>query len=831
MPRAPVVSFLLFAACATDAPDPDRFTGLSATVELRRDDFGVMHVEGRTARDALYGAGYAQAVDRLWQMDMARRRALARRAEVMPDRADDDALVRHFDFAGLGRANAERMRVEHPETHALVVAWVAGVNARVREVRDGRAPRPYGFELLDYDPEEWSVADPYSVAKLILFNNAGQLEYDLLGTLLERLAPTFAEAIPIFASFDGATTALPPEERPAIGAARARPRAIHPSPPTLPPDFEARMADFSERMRELRPGASNNWAIAGRHSADGRPLIAGDPHQPLQSPSVFQMQHVRSADGALDVIGWSFVGTPFVQLGHNRHVVWTATTTYPDWMDLVEVRLIPESAGGPAIELAGETHPIVSREETIVVRGGESQQVVVREVPGVGLLLPRDFSPLPITRGTNQLLFRWTGFVPTVEAHAFFLLDVARSVDDVEAAVDQMELGAFNFIAADARDISYRSRARVPDRGAPGTFPPSWVMVDGRDPASAWTGAFLPPERLPASRGGERGWVATANNDPFGFTHDGAIEGDAWYYGVWYDPGTRAARLEAELERLVERGGLTLDDLEALQTDTRSMFAERFLPALFAASDALDADPSLAPFRARDDLAGLVERLRAWDLRMDRASPEALVFHAWVYRVVEATIGDELGLLFDALLEASTVYVLKFALLAIEEAPELVEGGVNAALYRALDGAAAWLVERFGGLEPERYAWGEFHGNVFTNVAGGAFDRGWYATDGSDGTVNVSDGAALRRSGAVARVEADAGAIYRMVAGFREDGKPEARVSFAMGQSAEPTSPYWENNHPAWLEGVYAPLAFDEGEIEARTVERFTLDERGIAPR
>jgi penicillin amidase len=821
---------VLLAATAlscTPGPDPDRFEGLSADVRIRRDDFGLQHIEGATARDAMYGAGYAQAVDRLWQMDMARRRALGRRAEVLPDRAADDALLRHFDFAGMGRANAERMRREHPETHALIVAWLAGVNARIREVRDGRAPLPYGFSLLDYRPEEWSIEDPYAIAKLILFNNAGQLEYDLLGTILERFVPEFGSAIPILASFDGAGT-LPPEELPPAGTTERRAsEAQRTPPPPLPPDAAERLARFAERVRELRPGASNNWAVDGRHTANGRPLIAGDPHQPLQSPTVFYMQHLRSDDGELDVAGFSFVGTPFIQLGHNRHVVWTATTTYPDWADLVEARYVDDRA---AIEIGGERHTLVRREEVVQVRDGESRTVVIESVPGLGVILPTDFAPLPITRGSNPLFFRWTGFVPTIEADAFFELDKARSIEEFEAAVDRMEIGAFNFVAADAEGIAYRSRPLVPDRGAPGTFPRSWVLIDGVDPASRWTGAYLPPERLPTSRGGARGWIATANNDPFGFMDDGSIDGDAFYYGVWHDPGTRAARIDVELARLVDRGSITPADFEMLQMDTYSMFAERFLPALFDAADALATDPALEAYRERTDLAALIERLRAWDRRMDRDSSDALVFHAWVYYVMQATIGDDLSVLLRPILDASTVYVLKFALFAIERAPRLVTGGVPAALYGSLDRTAQWLTTRFGGIEAERYTWADFHGNLFTNVAGGEFDRGWYATDGGDGTVNVSDGPFFRGDDPAMRVEADSGAIYRMVAGFRDDGMPEARVTFAVGHSAEPDSPYWENTHARWIDGEYVPLAFDEADIEARTVERFVLDESGLRP-
>lgn len=816
---------LALLACTGDSADPNVFRGLSEPAQIRRDDFGVVHVTGATAADVYYASGYAQATDRLFQMDQMRRRAYGRRAEVLPDRVGDDLLIRHFDMRRLGTEAAERVRTEHPETHRLVVAWVAGVNARIDEILEGRAPLPYGFQLFDYAPERWDTIDPYAVGKLILFNNANQLEFDLLATLLESFAGELADAVPIFAPF-GESFTLPPEERPATGDVRTT-RAAQRLPIALPPDARERLARFSERMRDLRPGASNNWAIDGRHTRDGRPLIAGDPHQPLASPAVFHMQHLRSDDGALDVAGFAFVGTPAVQLGHNRHVAWTATTTYPDWMDLVEVRVSTE--GGLAIELAGTRHPAVARTEVVTVRDDAAQEVEVIEVPGVGIVLPEDFSPLPITRPGRRILFRWTGLKPTIEAHAFHALDTARNLDEAHAAIDAMELGAFNFVVADASGLSYRSRPLVPDRGTPGSTPRSWVLIDGEDTNAAWSGTFLDGARLPTSSGGERGWIATANNDPFGFTRDGSVEGDAWYYGVWYDPGTRGARLDAELARLAERGDVTPEDFVALQRDTYSMFAERFLPLLFDAADTLDSDDALAEFRERDDLAQLVDRLRGWDRRMDRDSAEAVIFQAWVYFAVQDAIGDELGLLFQPLLDASTVFVLKFGLQAFETAPQLLDGGVAPTTYRALDRAAAFLVERFGAIDAE-YAWRDLHGTYLSHL-GGRFDRGWQPTQGADGTIDVSDATFLRDGEPVERVTSSDGAVYRMVASFREDGLPVARVTFVPGHSEDPDSPWWNNTYERWAEGEYEPLAFEEADVEARTVERFELTREGLVGR
>jgi penicillin G amidase len=812
-----VVAMLASSACSDAAPK-DVFPGLTESVTVRRDDFGMVHVEGANAADTYYGSGYVQTTDRLYQMELMRRRAYGRRAEVFPQHASDDVLMRHFNFPALGEATAELTRRDYPATHALFVAWTAGVNRRIDQILEGELEAPEEFASHDFLPERWRVEDAYIVATLIMFNNANQIEYDLLATLLTRFAPGFLEAVPFLKPLKPAFC-LAPDERPAHGEGEFSPLASGEDPDELPADLSRRLQDFSARMAPFRPGASNNWAVDGRHTENGRPMIAGDPHQPLQAPSLFYAQHLRSRDGALDVAGFSFVGTPTVQLGHNRHIAWTATTTYPDWMDLVSARV-----EGQEIIVGSERHRLAVREERVVVRGGVDEVVTIYDVPSLGVVLPGEVSPLPITTTGRLLFFRWVGFEPSTAAQGFHALETARDLDEFAEAVDTLDLGAFNFIAADADGIRYRSSPKVPDRGTPGTFPPGYLLIDGDDPNAAWTGEMLPLDVLPRSDGGARGFVATANNDPFGFTADGLIDAaDAFYFGVWFDPGTRGARIERELTRMTTEGGITLADFEALQTDTVSLTAERLLPVLFAAADALEADPALEPHRDDVDLAALVELLREWDLRMDAHSPEALVFQSWVYELARETVADDLSFFFGALLDASTVHVLKFAALAIEEAPELVEGGANVAAYVALARTRDYLDEHHGGVGGA-FVWGDLHGRAFTPLSGEAHERAWYPSGGGDGTVDVANGSFLSGDSPVARIDATSGALYRLVASFDESGLPRARASFASGPPHGSARPYPEATFDAWLQGQYIDLAFTEDEIAARTVESFEID-------
>ncbi|MCZ7687568.1 MAG: penicillin acylase family protein [Sandaracinaceae bacterium] len=238
---------------------------LEAEVEIIRDSLGVVHIRAESDEDLFYASGYMQAVDRLFQMDLTRRRALGRRAEVLgPSYVDDDTIVRVVGIERWAREAARELRAERPDDYRLMVAWTAGVNARIEEVRSGAAPLPYGFgeDELDYLPERWEPTDGFAVGKLILWGNANQLEFDLLATIIRDFSPEAFARVPLMRPIQDAYV-LPPEELPAGGTTSApivsAPREL----PELPPDAARRL---SARLFDLVPAptaayASNNWAM------------------------------------------------------------------------------------------------------------------------------------------------------------------------------------------------------------------------------------------------------------------------------------------------------------------------------------------------------------------------------------------------------------------------------------------------------------------------------------------------------------------------------------------------------------------------------------------
>jgi penicillin amidase len=479
------------------------------------------------------------------------------------------------------------------------------------------------------------------------------------------------------------------------------------------------------------------------------------------------------------------------------------------------------------VTIGGKSVPIVIREEKVRIRKsgspagvGSDVEYEISDVPGFGVLLPNDIAPLTVAKSGSALLLRWTGFDITGPSR-LTALNRSRTRDDFDSAVAVQTGLNFNMVAADAEGITYRVGVDVPVRDAAKHEP--WHVMDGTDPSSLWTGELLSRDQLPHARAEERGWIATANNDPFGFTQDGRLDDDPWYYGAFFDPGWRAKRLHDELARLVSEGGVKLAELQALQLDVHDNLADDLLPLL-------DEAWANAGAEYHDDprLVTLMEVLSIWDRRLTRDSAAALVFTAFAHFVAENTLADDLSLLYEPVLELEKIYAFKFALQALRgdfpAASEVTQGGRDAILLSALERTATEVLEpRFGGVDPELYGYGDLHVTSFADALGPGFDWGEVATDGGECTVNVSPHAWLDGAALAEKWSSGQGPILRLAVSFDADGRPRIEWNFPLGNVADPESVKTSGFTEDWTDGHYRTLYFSRDEVDAHLKERIEL--------
>ena len=823
-------------------PPQPPYSGLTADVEVLIDDLGIPHIYGQTDEDAFYGAGYMMARDRLFQMDLFRRRALGRSSEVMGEASlEDDELMRRFGFRDRGRADFERLRDEESEVYHLIVAWCAGINRFIEQIEEGDAPLPYGFgrDELDFEPEQWHPSDLIVISRMAFFSISNTLEPELLSSVMRDFFPDAFDAIELVRPAYNAWI-VPPEDMPEGASPEPwvpLPEARRPAR-ELGPDASEGLARFDRFLSPFRKNGSNNFAIDGRFTENGRPLIANDPHLGLELPNILYALHINSADGegTLDVAGFTIIGTFGVSMGRNDRLVWTATNSFGDVMDIWDVRTTDDG-----VMIGDEEVRLENRREAIVVRGGgdsvgEGNVTVFTagDVPGYGLILPSSVIGLPLVRAGHQLLLNSTVLGPFDGTDALVGLQRAQTLDEFDASIDGVGWLGFNFVAATAEGISYRVGLDVPDRGDPATMQPPYMIIDGDDPNSFWTGEVLPREQLPSGRAGTRGFITTSNNDPFGFTGDGNVLNDPWYYGALFAAGFRAKRLEDELLRLTERGDVTLEEAIALPLDVHSPLADMVAPRIAEAWSRVGEDPDLTEFDSAD-LATLVGLLtEEWDRAMRRDSSEALAFRSFMFDLTATVLQDDLGVVYDMV--SSTAMAMIFfirvtAMVVADVYPEgerLAQQGVDRAILEALSMTRDWLTERFGGVDPSLYAYRDAALIRLRHPIGGELDLGTFAIDGAEDTVANFPGIVVNDGGDES-FEGSFGPVMRIVSSFAEDGTPESVINLAPGNSGNPSSAHFDDLLDDFVEGRHRPLPFRRGEVEDAQEELLLLPAEGSA--
>ena len=300
-------------------------SGLESPVDVRFDTFAIPHIRARSTDDAWTAVGYLQARDRLWQMELYRRAASGRLADLL----GEDLVIIDQRFLTLGLRRAAELEWERaaPDVRRAVERYAAGVNAAI--AAGGRWKLPVELQLLRVRPEPWSPVDTLAIGKLFAWrlgeNHAAEL---LRYALAQELGPRANELL-------GGMPVWAPQILPDAGRAEGE-------------GLRAKSHDYPAGLTWLSDdhhAASNSWVLSGARTASGRPLLANDPHLVIEMPSVWWEVHV-SADGdaagsALNVSGVTIPGIPFVIIGHNERIGWGLTNVGADVQDFYVERLDP----------------------------------------------------------------------------------------------------------------------------------------------------------------------------------------------------------------------------------------------------------------------------------------------------------------------------------------------------------------------------------------------------------------------------------------------------------------------------------------------------------
>ena len=594
-------------------------SGLSAPVSLRFGAHAVPSIEAASVDDALFAQGYILAAERMWQMDILRRLAGGRLAEVFGAAALP--ADRFYRTMGLPKAARDGFAALEPEYRRLLTRYADGVNAYLAQA-GGRLPLEY--RIAGFRPARWRPEDSLVIGEYMAWINSVNLREELTFLLLAvRLGN--ARALELFPVDVGVPAPVDLAQLPDY-AKLARARLAAADRPKVPAD-----AAFAPPV--LEGGASNVWAVNGSLVGNGGSLLANDPHLGPSAPAIwYELELIAPG---LHAAGLALPGVPLVLLGHNEHLAWGMTTVTADTQDVFVERL--NDAGDAALRADGGWEPVHTRSEQIPVKDAAPEPLLIRATSH-GVLIDDVLGPdnpegLPAVRVGDALALRRNLDVPERAIVGLWRLDTAASLEAARAAGEDLRHVSQNLVIAD-RDggIAWQVTGTLPQRGrgsgmlpAPGWEPGyGWV---GWQPFAVNPGVTNPPD--------ER--LVNANNRSVPLDQAGTV-GHSWL------PPYRAERI---LELLDDVSGLSAAELARMQADRESIRARVFMASLRRALPEIEQlDPAAARLAERD--------LLHWRGDFPPDSHAGALFGLLVPALYQALYGDELGADLAALMALDT---------------------------------------------------------------------------------------------------------------------------------------------------------------------------------
>ena len=411
--------------------------GLDSAVEVRRDRWGVPHIYARNEHDLFFAQGFVAAQDRLWQMEMWRRQAEGRLAEVLGPRAvERDRLARLFRYRGSKEAE---WAAYGPNARAIVGAFVDGVNAYMVQVEDRL---PIEFTMMGFTPEPWTVDVP--LARVTSLSGVSNATTEVLrARLVSLVGAKRAEEV------------LPTEPT----------RALDPVPGLdltgLEPSSLGGSGSAYSDIAFQRVEGSNNWVVSGKKTRSGKPILANDPHRAITHPSVRYIAHLVAP-------GWNVIGagepaSPGVSIGHNERIAFGLTIVGMDQQDVYVEKVEPCSGIGNRESGIGDSRgstdsrfpipnsrcyyhnggwqPITTVIDTIRVKGESAARVVRLEFTHHGPIVSSDSA-----RG-RAVAIRMVGQEPGTAAYlASLQLGRARNWRDFRNAMARWRMPSENMM-------------------------------------------------------------------------------------------------------------------------------------------------------------------------------------------------------------------------------------------------------------------------------------------------------------------------------------------------------------------------------------------------
>jgi penicillin amidase len=570
------------------------FPELNGKTSVYLDERLVPHIFAENENDAYFVQGYLHAKFRLWQMELQTHAAGGRASEIVGEKA----LNHDREFRRLGMVYAaeiaEKEMAKDPVIKASCDAYTAGVNAYIKSLTESTLPLEY--KLINYKPELWTNL---KTALLLKY-----MSYDLAARE-DDFEMTNARSFFSKEDFDKLFPALQDSLDPIIpkGSVFLK-QTVFPVAPAIFSDSASKKETVTaaETIKPDIGNGSNNWAVSGKKTKSGAPILCNDPHLGLNLPSLWYELQISTP--AFNAYGVSFPGAPSVIIGFNDSCAFGFTNGGRDVRDYYEIQFKDESRKEYLFN--GTYHATNFRVDTIKIKGRPDFIDSVAYVQ-----LGQNWCPVMFdksygggrTDNHKNYAVRWTAHDPGNELKIFNMLNRAKNYNDYQAAIVNLRTPGQNCaFACKNGDIAIRTQ---------GNWPAKWkgqgdFVMPGTDSTYLWQG-MIPQEEVPFQYNPERGFISSANQKP---VDDVTYP---YYLGRVY-PLYRGYEIN---KRLNAMANITPKDMMQLQTDNYNCFAAMAIPFILKNMKANELNA---------DEAKYFDMLKSWNLRNDVGSNGATVF-------------------------------------------------------------------------------------------------------------------------------------------------------------------------------------------------------------
>jgi penicillin G amidase len=747
--------------------------GLGSDVTVYRDERGIPHIYAGNEHDLYFSVGFVMAQERLWQMDLIRRATTGRLSEIFgASYVQTDLFLRSLDMTTKSRMVLSN---EDPVIISYMQAFADGVNAFINAAGKKLSPE---FRILSYKPDPWTLED--------LANIIGYMGWDLASDNLS--AELFNYRLVQKFGVDKASQLIPDWK-----AVKA----------FVFPDFKINdtllneAQSFISSMDKLKDlgvvsfTGSNNWAVSGKRTETGKPILSNDMHLSFGSPGIWIQMH-QVIQGKLNVTGVVVPGQPFVVAGHNDKIAWGMTNLKVDDIDLFAEKINPSNENQYFFN--GEWKDMVIKKEIIKIKGGKQDTLVLK-------FTHRG----PIVSGFRKindasLSMRWAGYDNSDEIRSVCLLNRANGWKDFRSALKTFRSISQNFVYADTEgNIGLNTGGGIAIRKGNGNF-----IRNGETDEYDWKG-YVPFEQLPFSYNPEIGYVSSANNKTVSDDYPYYISSD---FALPY-------RINRIRQMLDERKVFGIEDFKRMILDQHSNYAALLTPFILKLNDRKN-ELTTAETGALSTLAG-------WDYDMNASLTAPSIFEFFRISFIDNLLADELGDLYSQLfITVREYYIYRI----LKTGPDDWVDNINTPQKETLDDiilksfkdCISSLSQQYGE-DQSKWNWGRIHKITIQHPLGSVkildrifgFNSDEAGIGGSNHTVcPYSYGAGFK---------VNQGASERHI--FNTADWDESLTVIPTGESGIPGSEFYLSQTKSYLEGKFYKDHFSDNAVKAAA--KYTL--------